>query len=157
MMSVPIERKILESYAIGQGLNIGCGKIRLGGSTGVDINPNAPAIDVLADGTELPWETGSQDYVLSLHNLEHYKVSTLVVLREWYRVLRPGGICAVIVPDGDRKMDAFYAGSGEHYHVFTVAILALYFRAAKLSVIEARKVDRNPERPEQTILCVGRK
>ena len=108
-MSVPIERKILAAYAVGQGLNIGCGKIRLGNAVGVDNDPAAPTIDVLADGVKLPFENESQDYVLSLHNLEHYHQSTLIALREWHRVLKPGGICAVIVPDGDRKMDAFYA------------------------------------------------
>ena len=119
--------------------------------------PDAPTVRIVADGAKLPFPDESQDYVLALHNLEHYHQSTLIILREWHRVLKPGGICAVIVPDGDRKMDAFYAGSGEHFHIFTVPILALYFRAAKFNVIKCEKVDRLPERPEQTILCVGRK
>ena len=156
-MSVPIERKILEALAIGRGANIGCGKVRLGTSIGVDLDPKAPAVDVVADGSALPFKDGELDYLLSLHNLEHYRVSPLLVLREWKRVLRPGGICAVIVPDGDRGMDAFFAGTGEHYQVFTKTTLHLFFQEAGNEVAECRKVDRQPERPEMTLLCVGRK
>ncbi len=159
-MSVPIERNILAAYCIGKGINIGCGKVPLGNSIGVDIDSNARAVSVVADGRKLPFFMGELDYVLALHNLEHYDCSPLIVLREWHRVLKPGGKCAVIVPDGDRGAGAWYypAEAGkfyEHFHIFTLDTLASYFEAAGFDVERCVKVDRRPESDAMTLLCVG--
>jgi SAM-dependent methyltransferase len=148
---------MLAKFAVGKGLNVGCGKVPIADSIGVDIDRTARACQVLANGQNLPFKDGELDYVLSLHNLEHYHCSALIVMKEWVRVVKPGGIVAAIVPDGDRGMDAFFAGSGQHYHVFTLQTLPLYFQQAGLEIVECRKIDRTPERSEQTLLCVGRK
>ncbi len=159
-MSVPIERKILEAYCVGKGINVGCGKVQIADSIGVDIDQTAKMVRVIADGKNLPFEDGEMDYVISLHCLEHFDVSPIIVLKEWHRVLRNGGICAVIVPDGDRGMGAFYYPKDEgiyfkHFLVFTLQTLPLYFQEVGFEIKECRKIDRNPERPEMTLLCVG--
>lgn len=49
------------------------------------------------DGLTLPFDDGSQDYVFSSHVLEHisdYKQ----VIRDWFRVVKPGGHIVIIVP-----------------------------------------------------------
>ena len=46
--------------------------------------------DVVADGSALPFRTGSFDSLIARHNLEHY-VDTAGTLIEWARVLDVGG------------------------------------------------------------------
>jgi SAM-dependent methyltransferase len=41
---------------------------------------------------------GELDYVVARHNLEHY-VDVVKTLCEWRRVLKPGGVMAILVPD----------------------------------------------------------
>ncbi len=55
------------------------------------------------------------DYVVSSHNLEHYQ-DTIKTLREWKRVLKPGGILGVILPDDTRGDSMQIPG---HKHSFT--------------------------------------
>jgi SAM-dependent methyltransferase len=54
--------------------------------------------DVFADGAQLPFRTGSLDYVATSHVLEH-TANPIAALCEWRRVLRVGGILYVVVPD----------------------------------------------------------
>jgi len=54
--------------------------------------------DYYGDATELPFRDNSLDYVATSHVLEHV-ANPVLALREWYRVLRPGGIIYLLVPD----------------------------------------------------------
>jgi SAM-dependent methyltransferase len=48
----------------------------------------------------LPFETGSMDAVYASHVLEHlFRNDALALLRECYRMLKPGGLCRMLVPD----------------------------------------------------------
>jgi predicted SAM-dependent methyltransferase len=48
----------------------------------------------------LPFQEASLDAVYSSHTLEHlYRNEALALLRESVRVLKPGGICRMLVPD----------------------------------------------------------
>jgi len=46
----------------------------------------------------LPFRDNSLDYVVSSHVLEHV-ANPVSALKEWYRVLRPGGLIYMVVPD----------------------------------------------------------
>jgi SAM-dependent methyltransferase len=47
-----------------------------------------------------PWDSGSVDCIYSSHTLEHLtREEGLSVMRECCRVLRPGGIIRIVVPD----------------------------------------------------------
>ncbi len=61
-------------------------------------------IDAFADADHLPFRDGSLDYVLASHVLEHMP-DTLAALREWDRVVRPGGVVFLVVPHRDRTQD----------------------------------------------------
>ncbi len=62
--------------------------------------------DVLEDGFELcSVETGSQDFVIASHVLEH-SPNPIGVLENWSRVTRAGGVLYVIVPVAERCFDA---------------------------------------------------
>jgi SAM-dependent methyltransferase len=61
-------------------------------------------IDLVAQGDELPLATGSQDFVLTSHVLEHF-LDPIKALKEWYRVVRDGGYILAIVPHKERTFD----------------------------------------------------
>ena len=61
--------------------------------------------DLLADGFSLDCiATVSQDFVVANHVLEH-AIDALGTLKNWLRVLRPGGVLFVAVPIGERCFD----------------------------------------------------
>jgi predicted SAM-dependent methyltransferase len=60
-----------------------------------------PHVDHVADVRALPFiETGTIDLIYASHVLEHFgRREHLEVLREWHRVLKPGGVLRLSVPD----------------------------------------------------------
>lgn len=80
-------------------LNIGCGGRRIPGFTGVDA-VERPAADIVAraDSIQLPNE--SVDEIMAIHLFEHfYRWECEVVLAEWHRLLKPGGLLVLELPD----------------------------------------------------------
>jgi ubiquinone/menaquinone biosynthesis C-methylase UbiE len=64
----------------------------------VDYAGAAGRIDFLSDAGALPLPDNTLDYLVSSHVLEHLP-DPLGALREWHRVLRPGGLLYLVVPD----------------------------------------------------------
>ena len=54
--------------------------------------------DYVVSGDILPFEDGQFDYLYAIHALEHV-ADTKKTLLEWTRVVRPGGIVAIVHPD----------------------------------------------------------
>jgi SAM-dependent methyltransferase len=61
---------------------------------------------LLADVCDLPIEDDSVDAVLSANLLEHVPDDTKA-LGEFHRILRPGGIAAIVIPAGPRTYDYY--------------------------------------------------
>ncbi len=84
-------------------LNVGCGDKLLAGYVNVDVAPSRLGArpDVLCDIRDLkPFADASADEILSVHALEHFVPwEAEGLLREWMRVLRPGGVLAVECPN----------------------------------------------------------
>lgn len=80
-------------------LDLGCGKNKREGFTGVD-RIAFEGVDIVADLTQRwPWEDNSVDEAHSSHNVEHYTARERVhFVNELYRVLKPGATCQVIAP-----------------------------------------------------------
>jgi len=154
-MSTQLERNILTEYAKGNGLNIGCGDDKIKGSIGVDISPKAGGANTVANGNKLPFKDNEFDYVLASHNLEHYEESPIIILREWRRVLKPGGVCVVIVPDEVYNIAHGFPWHTQHLHIFTDQTLKLIMTYSGFLVKRAEIINREPERKDRTILCVG--
>jgi SAM-dependent methyltransferase len=60
--------------------------------------------DVVADAMRLPFSSRSLDFVIVSHVLEHLPLP-LAALRQWYEVLRPGGILLLKIPDKRHTFD----------------------------------------------------
>lgn len=79
-------------------LHLGCGGHRLKGWINIDLHNKAA--DVIADAKVLPYPDNSADEIYSSHLIEHFHFKDgFVVLKEWYRVLKPGGHMALETPD----------------------------------------------------------
>ena len=81
-------------------LHLGCGKIYIPGFVHIDI-VDRPHIDHIASIDRLTFiGDNSVDLIYNCCVLEHFKrASTTDVLKEWFRVLKPGGILRTSVPD----------------------------------------------------------
>lgn len=100
---------------------------------GVDIGAGNDCL-VIPSGTVRPWDMkdgdasllagipdGSFDFVYSSHCLEHLRDIELS-LRNWIRVLKPGGFLYVAVPDYTiyEKLNWPSAFNGDHKHSFSL-------------------------------------
>jgi SAM-dependent methyltransferase len=84
-------------------LNLGCGEKPLEGFVNVDFR-KLPGVDVVTDLSKLPWNfrDSEAEQILMLDFLEHFPYrSTEKILEECWRILKPGGILEVQVPDLD--------------------------------------------------------
>jgi SAM-dependent methyltransferase len=69
-----------------------------------DKNCEPATVHIVAPGDDLPFKDGTLDYVLSSHVIEHF-FDPVKALREWHRVIRPGGYIFIIAPHKDRTFD----------------------------------------------------
>ena len=81
-------------------LHLGCGKRFIPEFVHIDA-VDYPHVDHVATIDNLSFlPTDSVDLIYNCHVLEHFKRRDVVrVLQEWYRVLKPGGVLRVSVPD----------------------------------------------------------
>ena len=58
-------------------------------------------VDIVSEGDDLPFKDNTLDYVISSHVIEHY-FDPIKALKEWNRVIKPGGYIFTIAPHVDR-------------------------------------------------------
>ncbi|MBI1354547.1 MAG: methyltransferase domain-containing protein [Acidobacteria bacterium] len=90
-----------EGKAAPRRLNIGCGNQVRDGWIGID-KVATPAAHIVRDITRgLPFDDASVDEIYCDNVLEHIGPSEdfIFVLNEFYRVLKPGAVATIIVPD----------------------------------------------------------
>ena len=99
-------------------LNWGCGGHTLPGWINSD-QKDGPGIDLSCDIAEgLPLETGSMDYVVSIHALPEVHYDRIVpVLAELRRVIKPGGILRLCLPDLLKGIRAYERGDRDYFLV----------------------------------------
>lgn len=91
-------------------LNLGCGKKLWPGFVNIDFPSNwsGKKPDVECDLREIPIADGYADSAWAIHVLEHfYRWETEEVVREWIRVLKPGGRLIIEVPCLDKIFRLF--------------------------------------------------
>lgn len=113
-------------------LELGCGAHKtVDKAIGIDRVPKgfpiqtlrgeASVADITHDVQEkLPFEDGSQDLVIARHILEHC-MDTVAVLKDWSRVIKPGGRLILALPD-ERRNNTIPLNP-EHLHAFSPATL----------------------------------
>jgi len=89
-------------------LHIGCGGRYIPGFVHIDVR-KLPQIDYVASADKLDmFGDNSVDLIYCCHILEHFpRQRTEQVLREWYRVLRVGGILRLAVPDFEKLVEVY--------------------------------------------------
>lgn len=172
-MSEPTEsakyRHITTPYLTGNGVDLGCG--------GEPVVPWAIAYDLPreeysryhsgldpsrciqfgGDARFLPFKDGVLDFVYSSHLLEDF-FEWEPILREWIRVLKPGGKLVILVPDKHLWNEAIRRGQPPncaHTHESRVGELSEY--TTRLGVNPIRDELTNSYPGDYTILFVGEK
>jgi SAM-dependent methyltransferase len=81
-------------------LNLGCGRRRHPAWTNADLSPSTPEVLQVDVREPLPFGDAEFDAVYASHVLEHLSPSKgRALVREIRRILRPGGIVRLVVPD----------------------------------------------------------
>lgn len=96
-------RHRIVSFLRGQGLDIGCGDEKINKSaTGIGDSGKAVNVflDLSANDSLKIFSDATFDYAFSCHQLQRF-FAWKAVLREWWRVIRPGGHLILYVPDPD--------------------------------------------------------
>ena len=89
-------------------IEIGSGDFPSPGYVHVDANRWARHVEHVSPASRLPFPDGTAEELLAVHILEHVHASDLLpTLREWRRVLRPGGFAQIHVPDAATVFAAY--------------------------------------------------
>jgi len=101
----------LSAMAANLRLNLGCGHLPATDYFNVDAR-ELPGVDMIADVRSLPFHTGTVAEIYAAHLVEHFTEAELklTVLPGWNRILKPGGILRIVVPDAEGMIQAFSRG-----------------------------------------------
>lgn len=89
-------------------LHIGCGNRYIPSFVHIDVR-EFPHVDYVSPADKLDmFADNTVDLIYSCHMLEHIpRHDVHAVLAEWYRVLRPGGILRLAVPDFEKIVEVY--------------------------------------------------
>lgn len=94
-------------------LHLGCGKVRLEGFVNIDHRATS-ATDLECDILHLPFDDNTAVRIESYHVIEHLDRHEAVrAVREWHRVLKPGGVLIIECPDFDAACREYLDGRPE--------------------------------------------
>jgi predicted SAM-dependent methyltransferase len=88
-------------------LNVGCGDKRIQGYIGIDVVDRGQ--EIVADIRNIPLPDNYADEILSVHVVEHvHKWEAAPMLKEWLRILKPGGLMVIECPNLLRVMRTLF-------------------------------------------------
>jgi predicted SAM-dependent methyltransferase len=92
------EASCLIPWIFGHGVDIGCGaRCVRSDIVRVDVDGKVKP-DYVCSGDKLPFKDCEFDFVCSIHSFEHFPEANKT-LSEWLRVVKVGGIVAIVHPD----------------------------------------------------------
>lgn len=108
---------LFREYVIGNILDIGAGQDPVSPGAVIFDKPQGNAENILEH-----FEHGSFDTVFSSHCLEHIN-EPLLVIRDWFALVKPGGHLIVIVPDEDLYEQGHFPSifNNDHKSTFTIS------------------------------------
>lgn len=130
----------LEKYAIGEGVNLGCGDFPIGESLGLDGDQRVLGMDLWGWVDRYTGNLGPLDYVVT--NYLDCFPDVLTILRHWHSMLKTGGKIAIVVPNSDVYTNNSGPFSNRHrLHCFSPSTLRFYLEKIgfKIEVIELVK------------------
>lgn len=102
----------------GKKLNLGCGNKPVPGYVNVDIFRGG-IVDEVFDLSEIPYKAGTIAGIHSEHALEHLPFDDVRdTLKEWYRVLKPGGELLLKIPDLEQCCRSYLDAPINHQNFF---------------------------------------
>jgi predicted SAM-dependent methyltransferase len=113
-------------------LNWGCGRRGEPGWINSD-QKDGPNIDISCDIRKgLPLETDNIDYSVSIHVLPEVPYPEMIpILQELRRVLKPGGVLRLALPDLDKAIQAYQRNDSEYFLIPDEEVRSI---SAKMSV-----------------------
>jgi predicted SAM-dependent methyltransferase len=98
-------------------LHLACGRHILDGWVNCDVAHHPGAArqpDLVCDVASLPLDAGVASEILAVHILEHfYEWEVAGVLAEWHRLLKPGGLLVIEMPDIIKAAKNLIAGAND--------------------------------------------
>jgi predicted SAM-dependent methyltransferase len=89
-------------------LHLGCGTVNTPGYVNIDVAPMSHVHLVQKIDRLARFKSNSVDFIYASHVLEHISHrETIKVLQEWKRVLKPGGLLRLSVPDFDALLQIY--------------------------------------------------
>lgn len=116
--TVPMSYEVAGNEAAVARLQWGCGDKAAAGWINAD-REDFTGVDLHGDIRHgLPLADGSLDYAVSIHALQDLPWHDIVgALAELRRVIKPGGVLRLGLPDMDRAIDAYQRGDASYFHV----------------------------------------
>ena len=150
-------------WLYGKGVDIGAGGRSINKDIlRVDIDPKVNPT-IVASGDNLPFANGEFDYLVSIHSFEHFK-DPVETLKEWLRVVRVGGIVAIVHPDITYTKKQKPSGDNpslkenpynKHYHEHTINSFVNMLKT--LTDLPFRIVDFAPACPKWSFYVILKK
>lgn len=172
--------KLATKYCVGRGIELGAAAHNPFGLDTVNVAPPddyeffknaqikmcgaAASVDIFAEGDNLPFDDNSQDFVINSHVIEHMP-NPIKALKEWHRVIKPGGIVFIICPkrnalktdipkplttikhlledfELNKTIDTHEGHKRGHYHIWTIeTFLEMLKLVPELKVVETQETD----------------
>ncbi len=116
---------MISNASNGMQIHLGCGKRYIPGFVHIDL-ADFPHIDYRRRIDSLPmFDDETVDLIYCSHALEYFdRIEALLVLAEWYRVLRKGGLMRLAVPDFEALAKVY----NTHDHNLDLILGPLYGR-----------------------------
>lgn len=93
-------------------LNIGCGQAHVKGYVNCDVQAGKRTPDLICDARSVPLDDGVASEVMALHLIEHFYLwEAPAVLGEWRRLLKPGGLLVLELPNLEAACRNLLAGT----------------------------------------------